>query len=313
MCGIFGYSSTRAIENLDKIVLMLAWLNEDRGRQSWGFTDGVEVIKDVGPVSGAFRRLPWLNQGTLIGHTRAASVGGISKDNAHPFQYSAERRVIGVHNGTLSNHAELNTKYNRTFEVDSMHIFKHLAEARSLSDIRGHGAIVYFEDDKLHFSRFNGGQLAIHKFEGGGLIWSSQDNHLEKALHSFGYKNTTSFLVEEGKDYVCQDDSLFESESDNTISKTVYSSIVSSHQGNYQGGYGGMNATTYHTKYQSREAVKDLLLQGKVLIRIIRDSTISLNGSLEGVIEPTPVQPDQSDQSANESAAIALWSKQVTP
>ena len=38
---------------------------------------------------------------------------------------------MGIHNGCITNHEALNIKYERKFEVDSMHIFAHIAEKKA--------------------------------------------------------------------------------------------------------------------------------------------------------------------------------------
>lgn len=61
-------------------------------------------------------------------HVRAATVGNVKKDNAHPFVVSDQsgKRLIGVHNGTLYNWG--NKKNAKDFTVDSNWAMKHISE-----------------------------------------------------------------------------------------------------------------------------------------------------------------------------------------
>lgn len=61
-------------------------------------------------------------------HVRAATVGGVKKDNAHPFLVNdaAGKRLIGVHNGTLRNWQ--GKKGAKDYVVDSNWAFHHIAE-----------------------------------------------------------------------------------------------------------------------------------------------------------------------------------------
>jgi hypothetical protein len=116
-----------------------------------------------------------------IGHTRRATTGSITLENAHPFDMGT---IVGAHNGIVFNHQALNVRYARNFSVDSMHLFAHLQTRRSLSDIYGFGAIAFARRDKrgVFLGTFNGGSLSIAKAPGVGTFWSSEKDHLANAL-----------------------------------------------------------------------------------------------------------------------------------
>ena len=119
MCGIFG-----AVGNYDvELVKLLAVLNEDRGKDSFGIYNGTEIARELGRPRDSLGSFD--SQGVyLMGHTRKASVGAVSIANAHPFQVGP---IIGAHNGTVSNFAALKEKYKDSlpadFDVDSQLIF----------------------------------------------------------------------------------------------------------------------------------------------------------------------------------------------
>ena len=181
MCGVFGFS--QANELARKLAPMIAYEMENRGKDSWGGTDGVEVIKRVGPILDTFE-FPE-NWEQAIFHTRAATVGKVSERNAHPFVCLGENhKVIGIHNGHVSNYDMLKTKYQRPWaEVDSEHIFQHLAERRDMEDLCGSGTIAWFEDEQplIHLARWNFGSLECANLPDGSFVFASTREAISKA------------------------------------------------------------------------------------------------------------------------------------
>lgn len=220
MCGLFGAASNTPIKRLDQVITQLAIYNEDRGKQSWGVFDGKKLAKGVGPISRNLWRIPRADRGLLLGHTRAATVGDVTQANAHPFEFtSADNKctVVGAHNGHVANHEELNKKYNTELQVDSMHIFWHIANGVPMGDIEGYGAITFVKDGVLYLGRFNGGQLAVAQIEKAGLIWSSDESALSKALEGANLKHFT-YEIEEGATYYFTQDKLWDAQNKITIS-----------------------------------------------------------------------------------------------
>jgi Glutamine amidotransferase domain len=161
MCGIAGFFAKPGSDQslLKTIAAVLAIEIESRGGQSWGTVDHENRInKGVGPITLNLN-LPAVMSQTYVMHTRFATHGGVTRDNAHPF---AQGDVIGVHNGVISNHEFLNFSHQRNFAVDSQHIFQHIADGTEhLNDIQGYGAIVYTRGGKWFGGTFNRGELAI--------------------------------------------------------------------------------------------------------------------------------------------------------
>src|ERR1700677_4177785 len=115
---------------------LLALEMEFRGRDSWGATDGRSVTRCLGRITDGWYNefidpAGWGGWDRAIFHTRGASTGVVTIPNSHPYTFThtlpdgAVRRVVGIHNGIISNHEALNNKYSRTHEVDSMHIYQH--------------------------------------------------------------------------------------------------------------------------------------------------------------------------------------------
>ncbi|MCL6516911.1 glutamine--fructose-6-phosphate transaminase (isomerizing), partial [Alicyclobacillus sp.] len=109
MCGIVGYVGPRAVQHV--IVEGLRKL-EYRGYDSAGMAvleDGdVRVVKTVGRLANLEERLhEGRSDGHIgIGHTRWATHGRPSDENAHPHQDCSGRFAI-VHNGIIENYLSL--------------------------------------------------------------------------------------------------------------------------------------------------------------------------------------------------------------
>lgn len=102
MCGIFGYIGHRNASSL--LVKGLLRL-EYRGYDSSGIVvknGQLESYKDVGKISDMASSLPTLKGSIGIAHTRWATHGGVTKENAHP-HLSNDGKVAIVHNGILQN------------------------------------------------------------------------------------------------------------------------------------------------------------------------------------------------------------------
>ncbi|OEJ39163.1 glutamine--fructose-6-phosphate aminotransferase [Streptomyces agglomeratus] len=113
MCGIVGYIGKR-----DVAPLLLEGLQrlEYRGYDSAGIVitspkaSGLKMVKAKGRVRELEARVPKRFAGTTgIAHTRWATHGAPSDENAHP-HLDAEGKVAVVHNGIIDNATELRAK-----------------------------------------------------------------------------------------------------------------------------------------------------------------------------------------------------------
>lgn len=188
MCGIFGWDFPQGVNERRLAVLAtaLSYLNDLRGGHSWGTysLDDKNVYRGLGDISSVAHGLT--SYVHMMAHTRMASTGRVVAANAHPFEIGT---LIGAHNGCIANHTELNRKYRRNFEVDSQHIFAHLAEGKKLDELLGWGTIEWVDlrdpGSVLLCKLSAGGALAVSRTaKVKGVVWSSTDEHLEKALES---------------------------------------------------------------------------------------------------------------------------------
>ena len=117
MCGIVGFNGTHAaapilLDGLSKL--------EYRGYDSAGLAvrDGdkpAEIVKAMGRLRVLYEMTDGgraLHGACGIGHTRWATHGEPSTENAHP-HCSDDRVVVGVHNGIIENYQEIKEKLSK--------------------------------------------------------------------------------------------------------------------------------------------------------------------------------------------------------
>ena len=109
MCGIVGYVGSR-----DTVTVLLESLKrlEYRGYDSAGVVvingKGLLHEKATGNIAAleAVLGAGAMKGRTGLGHTRWATHGGVTRENAHP-HFSCDSRIAVVHNGIVENYAEL--------------------------------------------------------------------------------------------------------------------------------------------------------------------------------------------------------------
>ncbi|MDD5025761.1 MAG: glutamine--fructose-6-phosphate transaminase (isomerizing) [Candidatus Peribacteraceae bacterium] len=133
MCGIFGYVGRRvdagslAIDGLKSL--------EYRGYDSWGVAcktgNTLTIQKETGKISAVDPADFGTACSIAIGHTRWATHGGVTKENAHP-HLNETSTIAVVHNGIVENYEELKEDLKRkghTFRSDTdSEILPHLIE-----------------------------------------------------------------------------------------------------------------------------------------------------------------------------------------
>lgn len=137
MCGIVGYIGNKQAKEM---VLNGLTKLEYRGYDSAGLSlfdskvNRFEVFKETGRVTELKKALEdTLESSVAIGHTRWATHGKVTRDNAHP-HVSKSGRFILVHNGVIENSDALYQQYIPDYDLKSetdTEIIAHLIETFS--------------------------------------------------------------------------------------------------------------------------------------------------------------------------------------
>lgn len=142
MCGIVGVVGSR---NARDILMQGLEKLEYRGYDSAGIfvtneQQNGQLIKSVGRISDLREKIGMDVSGTSgIGHTRWATHGKPSENNAHPHQ-STDKTFVLVHNGVIENYLEIKREYllddqfnGETDTEIAVHLIAKLAKENNLS------------------------------------------------------------------------------------------------------------------------------------------------------------------------------------
>lgn len=190
MCGITGFIGKRV--NIEKFKIVTIW-NDTRGKHSCGLYYDNQVFYGVDKHSKMIdflqiHQIPTKlkNPTIMLGHSRSATWGSHTADNAHPITISQGKDrwhtniprdhkdfegenylLIGVHNGKLHNWVDLRDAakdelHYSSFNMDSKILFgRILLEKDNPKDIlesyRGAAAIMYTTDNGETLNVFKGG------------------------------------------------------------------------------------------------------------------------------------------------------------
>src|SRR3989339_1986727 len=192
MCGIVGYIGNR---QAGPILLEAIRKLEYRGYDSVGMAclDGKEIHtrKDIGKIDEVDARLKLREMTGSIGiaHSRWATHGQVTRENAHP--HSNEKGDISlVHNGIIENHAEL-----RQMLLDKGYVFSSDTDTE---------VIVHLIDFRYKGSLSQAVQEALREIEGSYalVIISSREPDILIAA-----RNESPLIIGlgDGENYVASD------------------------------------------------------------------------------------------------------------
>ncbi|HMH31278.1 MAG TPA: glutamine--fructose-6-phosphate transaminase (isomerizing) [Methylomirabilota bacterium] len=212
MCGIVGYIGQKPGTEL---VLKGLEALEYRGYDSAGIAlvnqTNSQVFREVGRVSGLIKAVEAeqdLSAKLVIGHTRWATHGGVTVQNAHP-QANNAKSIFVVHNGIIENFSEIRQKletegYHFDSQTDTEVIPNLLdyyskqlpsfedAFKAALNDVRGAYSIVAIttkEPDTLYAARLSS-PLVIGVGEGENFLASDPSaimEHTKKVVYLEDY------------------------------------------------------------------------------------------------------------------------------
>lgn len=213
MCGIFGYVG---LKNASKVILEGLKRLEYRGYDSWGIAVAKEEIKlnkkvgAIGDLDSA-GSLPSSKIG--IGHTRWATHGGVTDENAHP-HFSSDKSFCLAQNGIVENYQTLKGKliqkgYTFKTETDTEVIVRLVEdEYQKTKDL--------FEAIRLTFLQLEGRNTFIVLTRGGQIMAARNGSPLVIGIEGneiFFSSDTLSFapfakkmiVVENGQLVSCED------------------------------------------------------------------------------------------------------------
>ncbi|MDO8618975.1 MAG: glutamine--fructose-6-phosphate transaminase (isomerizing) [Candidatus Daviesbacteria bacterium] len=191
MCGIFGY-----IGNQDAAKIVATGLKrlEYRGYDSWGIAvvDGdIQISKKVGAIGDLDQEIDLPKAAISIGHTRWATHGGVSENNAHP-HYSTDKSFALAQNGIVENYTELKSDlvkkgYKFITETDTEVIVRLIEDKLKLTkdlkgavqkaflELEGRNTIILISKAGQIIACRNGSPLVIGKNFATGEIYISSD------------------------------------------------------------------------------------------------------------------------------------------
>lgn len=191
MCGIFGYVGKN---DAFRIVVDGLTRLEYRGYDSWGIStlknQDIITVKNVGSIGSAEKTISENDIHIAIGHTRWATHGGVSQDNAHPHS-STDNSFVLAQNGIFENFLEVKKRlsdegYRFKSETDTEVIVRLIEETQAINKIplkeaicesfkklEGRNTIIVLDNTGNIYAVKNGSPLVLGTNDSGEFYLSS--------------------------------------------------------------------------------------------------------------------------------------------
>lgn len=218
MCGIAGFmTDTKRYSKADDFISDSFVAGSLRGMDSCGVVS-IEMKKDLYswqklPVCGSYFitdraarnviRDANLPNTLTLAHTRAATHGSVSINNAHPFIVEGQdgdnyREMVGVHNGSLTGWAS--KKGASKFDVDSEWALNKIFDLgdAAFEEIEGAYCFVWWDNanpDVLNISLNDQRPMHVAFLKDGGMAFASEAGMLAWLLERNNIKRDGNILV----------------------------------------------------------------------------------------------------------------------
>lgn len=219
MCGIFGYVGKN---DAGKIVVEGLKRLDYRGYDSWGVAVNTQtkitVAKDIGKVDVGTSNIALPDARVAIGHTRWATHGSVTQNNAHP-HFSTDKSFVVAQNGIVENFEELKEqlkkeRYVFKTQTDTEVIVRliekklkktpDLAEAVRLAflDLTGRNTIIVLHKNGDIIAARNGSPLLV------GLNKKKQEIYISSDSLSISGHATEMLVLDNHQMVVCHDQNI---------------------------------------------------------------------------------------------------------
>ncbi len=222
MCGIFGMSgSTGTAPQDDKFLRNATVAGSVRGLDGTGLVMiSNEVKSPVTFIKRAMTGGQFVNDvfdpgyalgnkvHSVIGHNRAATIGKISDETAHPFN---EGGLIGVHNGTLRGDWATDLEVSKKCDVDSRGLYRAIAARGidwTIGKMKGAAALVWCEVESKRVFVYRNSERPLHYVEKNGKVYYASEAGMlswlltkagQIALNVLPFKADVLYEITDGK------------------------------------------------------------------------------------------------------------------
>lgn len=207
MCGLVGVAGDIDV-NLKKVFEQMLFVDQLRGPHSTGvagvknYDQAVSVAKVVGGFDAlsemkSYDEILKNYNKVLLGHNRFATIGKITRNNAHPFNFE---HIVGAHNGSLRRYMNLKGYYD--FPVDSQVLYNSINEdglETTLANVEGAYALTFWDKrtQKMNFIRNTERPLFIGWTKNEkAIIWASEEWMIEGICARNGVELSAIFGIE---------------------------------------------------------------------------------------------------------------------